>query len=251
MTVSDGFMSDAQSGGASSEDVSSGSDDTGGALFGGDDGGLSFAQRRCLVTLLKQRYISHRTHPEQWKILLAHRVVLSARLNDLFLTLHVDFEREVAYKRQAVPDDGGDRFPTLLQDTAYNREQTVLLVVLRERLQRERAAGADKVIVDLDDLVDLANEFRSADVTDIVGEDKRVRDAVASLVKARVLEDLGDSRFAVSPVLDSLLPLERLHELLDWLRAANGTSDGGGDDDDDDDDIADPSTAGLARGPHR
>lgn len=154
-----------------------------GVLFGGDEGGLSFAQRRCLVALLKQRYISRYTHPELWKVLEAHRGVLASRLNDVFLTLHVDTEREVAYKRQAVPDDDGPKFPTLLHDTAYTREETVLLVVLRERLQRDRAAGADVVTVDREDLVDAVAEFRPADVTDVSGSDARVDKAIGSLVR--------------------------------------------------------------------
>jgi hypothetical protein len=36
-----------------------------------------------------------------WYVLIEHQALLRSRLNDLFLTLHVDFEGEVAYKRQA------------------------------------------------------------------------------------------------------------------------------------------------------
>src|SRR6266545_6854425 len=96
------------------------------ALFAGDEGGLSLAQRRCLVSLLKHRYLSRRTHPELWDVLIEHQALMRSRLNDLFLTLHVDAEGEVAYKRQAVPDNRSTRFPTLLHDTAYTREETVL-----------------------------------------------------------------------------------------------------------------------------
>ena len=195
-----------------------------GALFAGDEGGLSFPQRRCLVALLKARYISRHTHPELWKVLEAHQQLLSARLNDLFLTLHVDVEREVAYKRQAVPDDDGPKFPTLLHDTAYTREETVLIVVLRERLQRERAAGADVVTVDREDLIDAVAELRPADVTDIAGADARVDKAIVSLARYNVLDDRGEGRYVITPVLESLLPLERLRELLEWLRGTNNAA---------------------------
>lgn len=198
---------------------------SGGILFLGDEGELTVAQRRCLVALLKQRYISSRSHPEHWPVLVAQRRLLTSRLNDLFLTLHVDDVREIAYKRQAIPDDDAARFPTLLHDTSYTREETVLLVVLRERLQMERAAGADVVSVDVEDLRDAAAEFRAPDATDIVGAQRRVDRAIESLVTAKVLVASGEHRYEISPVLDSLLPLERLRELLEWLRSATGLDD--------------------------
>jgi len=193
------------------------------ALFSGDAGALPFDQRRCLVRILKERYLSQDAHPDLWEVLIRNEDVLRSRLNDLFLTLHVDHEAEVAYKRQAVPDESQKRFPTLLHDTAYSREETVLLVYLRERLQRERAAGADTVLVDLEELVGRVAEFRPADTTDVAGESKRANNAVEALRKSGVLHATAEpERFMVSPVLDSLLPLPRLKELLDWLRNESG-----------------------------
>ncbi|MCU1461186.1 MAG: hypothetical protein JWO37_1261 [Acidimicrobiales bacterium] len=193
------------------------------ALFSGDAGGLPFDQRRCLVRILKERYLSKDAHPDLWEVLISNEEVLRSRLNDLFLTLHVDRDAEVAYKRQAVPDESQKKFPTLLHDTAYSREETVLLVYLRERFQRERAAGTDPVLVDLEELVDRVAEFRPADTTDIAAETKRANNAVDALRKAGVLHLTAEpDRFTVSPVLDSLLPLPRLKELLDWLRAESG-----------------------------
>jgi hypothetical protein len=190
------------------------------ALFSGDAGRLPFDQRRCLIRLLKERYVSRETHPDLWDVLIDNEDALSSRLNDLFLTLHVDRESEVAYKRQAIRDDDVKRFPTLLHDTSYNREETILLVHLRERLQRERAAGADVVLVDLEELIDRVAEFRLADATDIVAETKRATNAVDALKKSGVLHPSGEAdRFKVSPVLDSLMPLPRLKELLEWLRS--------------------------------
>lgn len=194
------------------------------ALFAGDEGGLSLAQRRCLVSLLKQRYLSRRTHPELWDVLIEHQGLLGSRLKDMFLSLHVDVEGEVAYKRQAVPDSRTARFPTLLHDTAYSREETVLLVYLRERLQRERANGAETVLVDRDDLLERVAEFRPPDATDVAGERRRAENAIESLRSMRVLHDTRDhDRLTVSPVLDSLMPLARLQELLEWLRTESGT----------------------------
>ena len=76
------------------------------SLFEGDEGGLEYAQRRALVTLLKQRFISARTHPRDWQVLVEHERLLRSRLNDLFLDLQVDRAREVAWKRQATSETG-------------------------------------------------------------------------------------------------------------------------------------------------
>jgi Domain of unknown function (DUF4194) len=195
------------------------------ALFAGDEGGLSAAQRTCLVYLLKNRYLSRHTRSDLWDELVEHQDLLRSRLNDLFLTLHVDAEGEVAYKRQAVPDNRAGRFPTLLHDTAYTREETVLLVYLRERMQRERAGGADSVLVDREDLLERVAEFRSPDATDLAGERKRAEKAIDALTSMGVLHDTRDhDRLTVSPVLDFLMPLARLQELLEWLRAESGAA---------------------------
>jgi hypothetical protein len=39
------------------------------ALFEGDTGGLSLAQRRALVVLLKNRFISAGLHPSEWRVI--------------------------------------------------------------------------------------------------------------------------------------------------------------------------------------
>jgi hypothetical protein len=190
------------------------------ALFSGDSGGLSFDERRCLVRLLKDRYLSKDTHPDLWEVLVRHEDSLRARLNDLFLTLQIDRQSEVAYKRQAVPDDGERRFPTLLHDTAYSREETILLVYLRERAHRERASGAESVLVDRDELEERISEFRHPEATDLAGESRRASNAIDALKTMGVLHATSDSdRFAVSRVLDALMPLPRLKELLEWLRS--------------------------------
>lgn len=192
------------------------------SLWEGDEGGLEHGQRHALVTLLKQRFISARTHPRDWRVLVEHEQTIRGRLNDLFLDLLVDRSREVAWKRQATPETGG-RFPTLLHDVAWSREETLVLVHLRDRLRAGLAGGDARVYVDRDDVVDYIESFRPAHATDEAGDEKRARNAVTSIVKAGLLIGApGDDRFEISEAVEPLLPLELLHELLDALRRANG-----------------------------
>ncbi|WP_166793261.1 DUF4194 domain-containing protein [Cryobacterium lactosi] len=192
------------------------------SLFEGDEGGLTVEQRRTLVLLLKHRYISAALQPAEWRTLLASQSLLKSRLNDLFLDLHVDLHYEVAFKRQAV-GEGGERFPTLLHDVAYTREETILLVLLRQRFRSERASGVDIVIVDRDNLVENVAHFRPEHATDRFGDARRATAAVDSLAKARVLLKTSDpDRFRISAVIEVLLPIERLGELWEWLVEQNG-----------------------------
>lgn len=191
------------------------------SLFEGDEGGLEYAQRHALVTLLKQRFLSARTHPRDWKVLVEHERVLRSRLNDLFLDLAVDPVREVAWKRQAT-GEAGARFPTLLHDTAWSREETLVLVHLRDRLRAGLAAGDARVYLDREDILEYVESFRPAHATDEAGDEKRARNAVASIVKAGLLiGTASEDRFEISEAVEPLLPLELLQELLAALQQAN------------------------------
>lgn len=187
-------------------------------LFEGDEGGLPLAQRRALLALVKLRFITARTHPREWAALVEAPRALTTRLNDLFLELVVDRERGVAYKRQAVPEAGG-RFPTLLHDTAWNREETITLVFLRNRFFTETAKGEAHAWVDHAELVDHLMGMRPVTATDAAGDEQRARNAISSVYKTGLLMGSATGeRFEISPAVEVLLPVERLTELLSWLR---------------------------------
>ncbi|MGZ4436863.1 MAG: DUF4194 domain-containing protein [Nocardioides sp.] len=191
------------------------------SLFEGDEGGLEHAQRRALVALLKQRFISARTHPQDWRALTENERLIRSRLNDLFLELQIDPVREVAWKRQAVSETG-QKFPTLLYDAAWSREETVVLVHLRDRFRAATAAGEERVFVDREDVVEYVAGFRPGHATDVSGDEKRARNAVSSVNKAGLLIGAPtDHRFEISEAIESLLPLERLKELLVSLQQTN------------------------------
>ncbi|MFC5730587.1 MULTISPECIES: DUF4194 domain-containing protein [Nocardioides] len=193
------------------------------SLFEGDEGGLEYGQRHALVTLLKQRFISARTHPRDWRVLVEHERILRSRLNDLFLDLQIDRGREVAWKRQATSETGS-RFPTLLYDAAWSREETLVLVHLRDRLRAGLASGDSRVFIDREDIVEYVASFRPGHATDEAGDEKRARNAVLSVVKAGLLiGTAGDERYEISEAVEPLLPLELLQELLEALQRANGT----------------------------
>lgn len=193
------------------------------SLFEGDSGGLNLGQRRTLVALLKNRFITTAKSPAEWRTLIESEELLRSRLNDLFLDLHLDRVRGVAFKRQAIPEGGG-RFPSLLRDVAWSREQTILLIFLRSRFRSERSHGADEVIVDRDELLECVGQFRPAHATDISGDNRKTDKAIEALMGADILVKTSDEqRLLVSPVIEVLLPVEKLQQLLDWFLAHNDT----------------------------
>ena len=194
------------------------------SLFEGDEGSLSYEQRCALVFLLRHRYVSAEQHPAEWRTIVDARVQMRSRLNDMFLDLHVDARAQVAFKRQAVPDGDG-RFPTLLHDIAHTREETILLIFLRQRFRSERADGADAVIVDRQELLDAVTRFRPRDANDQSGDARRVGNAIESLQRSGILLRTADEqRLHIAPVIEVLLPLPRLHQLLDTLLTLNGAT---------------------------
>ena len=199
------------------------------ALFEGDEGGLTLAQRRALVAIVKQRFITAESHPKEWRALVANPRLVRARLNDLFLDLHLDPDREIAFKRQVTPEGGG-RFPTLLRDTAWSREETILLVYLRSRSRSEQAAGAPKTFIDREDMLEHIAAQRPAHATDHTGDGKRAAKAVENLNRAGLLVGASAAdRFEVSRAIDVVLPLERLQSLLAWLERQNTAAATNGD----------------------
>jgi hypothetical protein len=196
------------------------------ALFEGDEGRLDAAQRRALVALLKHRYVSPALQPAEWRTILESEALLGSRLNELFLELQVDRSAEVAFKRQAGSESGRRPFPTLLHDTSYSREETILLVYLRTRLRTELANGARAAIVEHDELLGFVASFRPEHATDRARDDGRVERAIEKLLTARVLLRTKDARrHRIASVVETLLPLERLQELLEWLETQTPTAD--------------------------
>lgn len=194
------------------------------SLFEGDEGTLTYEQRCTLVFLLKHRYVSAEQHPDEWRTLINAQVQLRSRLNDQFLDLHIDQHAQVAFKRQAVPEGDG-RFPTLLHDIAYTREETIMLIFLRQRFRSERAGGTDAVLLDREELLEAVTRFRPPDANDRSGDARKAENAILSLLRCGILLKTADEqRLRIAPVIDVLLPLPRLHELLDTLLTLNGTS---------------------------
>jgi len=191
------------------------------AYFDGDEGGMELDERRALVVLLKNRFITSESHPREWKTITMSRQIINSRLNDLFLELVVSTDREAAYKR---PVSHSREFPTLLHDTAWQREETALLVYLRVRARSEQARGEAHVRVSQTELIDYLRDNRPESATDQVMDERRASRAIASLKTAGLLiKTIEDGVFRVSPAIEPMLPVSTLNSLLTWLNVRTAT----------------------------
>lgn len=193
------------------------------AMFEGDNSKLYPEQRRCLHAVMKNRYISEDRHPEHWALLLDSRDIIESRLNELFFELYLDRDHQVAFKYQAVSDTG-DPLPSLLRDASHTKEETIVMVFLRQRFFAQRQEGEDVVFVERQSLLDEVADQRPEHSTHRAMDEKRALKAIDGLATAGILLKTKDpDRFRISPIIEVLLPIEKLRSLWTWLMTQNGT----------------------------
>jgi hypothetical protein len=198
-------------------------DETSTQLFPEDTGSLTLAARKALVLLLKRQHIWSLRNPKEWLAILKWRDELNSRLNDLFLELVIDEQREIAYKRQA-GRDLGRMFTTLLHDSTYTREEAGVLLHIRDVYLRELRAGNDSAYVDQAELATEIDYVRPPGTKDHRRADQYLDNAVTRLIKdGFLIADKTDlDRLRISPVIEVLLTVERLHAFREALYVTDG-----------------------------
>jgi hypothetical protein len=199
------------------------SDDSKTSLWPEDTGTLTIGARRALVLLLKRQHVWAARNPREWAWLLKWQFEIEARLNDVFLELVVDKEREVAYKRQAGRDQGR-QFTTLLHDNVYSREEAAVLLHIRDVYQREMRAGNDAAYIDKRDLVTELDYVRPERTKDHKKADGYLDNAFKNLQKDGFLlaDRNDDDRLRISPVIEVLLTVERVNAFREALYVEDG-----------------------------
>lgn len=219
-------------------------DDGSTALWEGDRGSLDAKQRDALVMLIKKAFISSDDRAE-WRTLTRNAGPISTSLNNLYLNLVIDTRSEVAYATPARTLD--NPFKTLVRDAPNNREETLLLLYLRERFRASSAAGEAHVFSDAIAMYDYVLRFRPESATDHSGDERKVTNAIAVLVTAGLLvKTKDDGRYRIHRAIEALLPLTKLNQLL----AAFGQLNAGGTDSDPDANVFDTEGQRDYRGKH-
>ena len=90
-------------------------------------------------------------------------------------------------------------------------------------LPRNSELVREQVLRQIEDLIgDAVARYRPASATDVYGDDSRTRNAIENLRAVGILERTDEEdRLIISPVIETLLPLGRLKDLLEWLQREN------------------------------
>ncbi|OJX74989.1 MULTISPECIES: DUF4194 domain-containing protein [unclassified Leifsonia] len=181
---------------------------------------LPLAARRALVTLLTSRFITRATHPEAWSGLVDYEDDVRARLEELFLTLTIDRDHEVAFKRQSAEDGA----PVLLRrEKPLSRDASLLLILLRQEHAYTDAAD-EAVTVSRDHIAEFLGRFQTDASHDEVRVDRRIRAAIAAMERIGLLVPETDDPdlYVVSPAVVPLVTTTELAHLTRLFQEASG-----------------------------
>lgn len=182
-------------------------------LFAGDTGVLEPEARNVLVDLLRRRYLFASRNPERWKALLEHQAIIESRLHDLYVTLVIDRDRGIAYKKQVRSEEIDN--PILLKDDPFNRAETILLVQLRALNQR--GDGSEPIRIDGEELESQALTYFEETGGDLAGMQREIRSAIQRLAREGFLVEEAPGRYRITPLVEIVLSVDRLTELAAWL----------------------------------
>ncbi|WP_435300353.1 DUF4194 domain-containing protein [Timonella sp. A28] len=184
-------------------------------LFPGDQGQLPYDARRVYALLLQRRFIEAAEDKWAWERILKYQDILESRFHDMFLNLVVDRDYRVAYKTQIRQEELN--IPILLRDEAYKRVETIILLYVRNVFRQLVGMGENAAFVDYEELANHAMSFFALDETNLALRQREVTQAIEQLAREGILKEASQERYRISPIIEVLMPIERVKELTEWI----------------------------------
>ncbi len=160
---------------------------------------------------------------KEWRALREHEAAVREHFTSLGLELVVDEGEAFAWLSQRDPDDGEETLPRLLRRMPLTWEQTLLCVLLRERLlQFDRAGDADgRLVLALEELRELLLPFlpESNDAKKFERRLAGLLNKAEELGFLRRFESPSGVRFEVKRILKARLPVLDLERIRDKVLA--------------------------------
>lgn len=177
-----------------------------------------------LITLFKGPI--HRNHQEdRWQSVLKYQSSIRDYIAKLNLTLVLDEGDGYCYLKQ---NEGGD-LPRLASSYQLGYHQTVLLVLLRKRLQEfDHKAQDPHLIVSLSDLQEEMRLFLQ-DTSDEAKQTKALRSDLEKIKEMGMIQWVKGRKdeIEVLRIIRSLIDANALHQIEESLRAHNQRRKGG------------------------
>jgi hypothetical protein len=169
---------------------------------------LPAAARRALTTLLTNRFITRSRNRSAWDALMQYENEIRQRLADMFLLLVVDWDYEVAFKRQNPAEDA----PRLLRrDRPLHRDASLLLIHLRKEHTYTDATD-EPVVITRAQVAEFLRPFREDGDGDEAGFEHRVDAAIRAVEELKLLtrDPDADYLFTVSPAVVPLIGADEM-----------------------------------------
>jgi hypothetical protein len=167
---------------------------------------------------------------EHWRVLLDATERIRAHYADMGLEVVIDESGGYAYLRQ-LPEESGDTWsadtlaplPRILRRTPLSYHQTLLLVLLRERLLRhEQLPDSDaSLYLDLKEITEMLRPYYPES-----GDDKKFAGRVLALIArfealslVSPMKNRSESIYRIEPIIKARLPAESIAEIRKRLAA--------------------------------
>jgi hypothetical protein len=136
-------------------------------------------------------------------VLIRDEPVICRRLSELFLSLVIDRDQQVAFTRQA--DTGDLEVPVLLRRAPLTFIDSVVLLYLRQQLMRAEARN-ERAVVSLPEIAEYMALYEHSVSTDHAGFVKRVNASIEKIKQHSILQRIRETedRLEISPTLKLL-----------------------------------------------
>ena len=165
------------------------------------------------------------TDDSYWSQLRDYELPVREYLGDIGLGLHLDEIGGFAYLYETTRDDeSGVTLPALTQRRALSFPQTLLLVLLRERLDEHemRDVDGDKLYLTLEEMTEMLTVFMG-DHPDARRLEQTVSSSIKRLARYGYLKERKNERYEVRPVLRAKVDADTLEAIKAKLTRYTGT----------------------------
>jgi hypothetical protein len=166
----------------------------------------------------------------EWRLLREHETALRDHFSRIGLELVVDEAEAFAWLRQGEPEEGEAALPRLIRRAPLTWEQTLLCVLLRDRLlQFDRSNESEgRLVLTSEDLREMLLPFlpESGDVAKLERRINGLRAKAEEMGFVRAFATPSGTCYEVRRILKARLPVDDLERIRDtvlaWKNAANG-----------------------------
>lgn len=175
---------------------------------------LDAAGRQAPVNLVKGPALDGQRQGQLWATVVRQEKLLRSRLAELYLDLVISHDDKVAFCRPLGEEDE-EPHPTLLRRVSLTYLQSALALYLRDLLAQAQTRGEDRVVVDLQEILDHLQVFRKPGDFDESKFTKAVQKAIDQFKNYSLLrtQEATPDRWEISPALRLIFSVDQVQAL--------------------------------------